>query len=305
LAELGVEFELKQTKAVFLTLLPLLNMLLVPAFYAQATGLIFIRPDGSIEGTNKIHRNGNTYVFSGDIEESYGIIVEKSNIVIDGQGHTLKATPRFLPIGSWDFGIELSNVTRGNVTIKNLRIVDFNIGVYIWTVDNTIEGNTIIGGNVGVFLAESPNTVVGNYIENNGEGIFLGPLHDTHPVVFNLIYKNSFVNNTRQVYDCECTDPHTIQHKNIWDNGAVGNYWNNYNGTDNNKDGIGDTPYAVSEDDNDVYPLMSPLVHAINNSGFLGTSIPFEYGLAFTVITAVAVLVTVYLALKHKKHKKV
>ena len=27
----------------------------------------------------------------------------------------------------------------------------------------------------------------------------------------------------------------------LWDNGTIGNYWGDYNGTDNNNDGIGDT----------------------------------------------------------------
>lgn len=215
---------MKETKTLFLILLAIVSLCSVSILCVQASGLIFIRADGSIEGTNKIQRNGNVYTFTGDIEDSYGIIVEKSNIVIDGKGHTLEGTPRFLPIGSWDFGIELSNITSGHVTIKNLKILKFNIGVYIWTTNNTVTGNTIIGSNVGIFLAESPNTVVGNYIENNGECIFLGPLPDTHKNVHNIVYQNSFVNNTRQVYDCECTDPHTIQHLNIWDNGTIGNY---------------------------------------------------------------------------------
>ncbi len=294
----------KETKALFLILLAILSLCSVGILCVQASGLIFIRADGSIEGTNKIHRSGNTYIFTGDIEESYGIIVEKSNIIIDGKGNTLKATPRILPIGSWDFGIELSNVTGGNVTIKNLKILDFNIGVYIWTTDNTVTGNTIIGSNVGVFLAESSNIIVGNYIENNGEGLFLGPLPDTHKTVHNIIYQNSFVNNTMQVYDCECTDPNTIQHLNIWDNGTIGNYWSDYSGIDTNKDGIGDTPYSISDDDSDVCPLMAPLAFALTkNGGFLGTNIPFEFGLAITAGIVAAISVTLYVVLKRKKTK--
>ena len=270
----------------------------MPALSAQTSGLIFIRADGSIEGTNKIHRSGNTYILAGDIDQSYGIIVEKSDIIIDGNGHALKSTPRLLPIGSWDFGIELSNVTSGNVTIKNLKILNFNIGVYIWTTHNTVTGNTIKGGNVGIFLAESPNTVVGNHIEDNTEGIFLGPLPDTHKKVYNILYHNSFVNNTIQAYDCECTDPHTIQHQNIWDNGTCGNYWNDYNGVDVDGDGIGDTPYSVSSDDVDMYPLMAPVN---KKDDFLGTNIPLEVGL--TVIAGAVTVVSVTLIVVFKRRK--
>jgi len=280
------------------------SLFLVPVFSVHGSGLIFIRVDGSIEGTNKIHRSGNLYVFTGDIEDTYGIIVEKSNIVIDGKGHALRSTPRILPVGSWDYGIEIAKNTSGNIVIKNLKIVGFNIGVYIWTTNNTVTGNKIMGGNVGVFLAESPNTVVGNHIEDNIEGAFLGPLPDTHEKVYNIFYHNSFVNNTRQVYDCECTDPHTIQHLNIWDNGISGNYWSDYNGTDADGDGIGDTPYSISSDDVDMLPLMSPIAFPLTeNHGFLGTNIPLELGLAITAGAVIAISTTVYLVFRRKKPK--
>jgi hypothetical protein len=276
----------------------------VPVLLVHGSGLIFIRADGSIEGTNMIHRSGNIYSFAGDIDESYGIIVEKSDIIIDGKGHTLQSTPRILPVGSWDFGIELANSTSGHVTIKNLKILGFNIGVYIWTTNNTVECNTILGGNVGIFLAESPNTVVGNYIADNIEGVFLGPLPDTHKTVYNIFYHNSFVNNTRQVYDCECTDPHTIQHLNIWDNGTSGNYWSDYNGTDADEDGLGDTPYQVSNDDNDTHPLMAPPAFPSNRKdGFLGTNIPPELGLAITAGAVITISTTAYVVFKRKKSK--
>jgi len=299
-----IDGSVKNVHVLFLVFLLALPLFMAPCLSVRGVELIFIRADGTIEGTNKIHRSGNRYIFTGDIEESYGIIVEKNNIIIDGRGHTLKSTPRILPVGSWDFGIELSNKTSGNVTITNLRIVGFNIGVYIWTANNTVKGNTIVDGNVGVFLAESPNIVVGNHIENNVEGVFLGPLPDTHKQVYNIFYHNSFVNNTRQVYDCECTDPHTIQHLNIWDNGTVGNYWSKYNGTDADGDGVGDTPYQISDDDFDIHPLMAPIVSPLrDDKGFLGTNISTEQGLALTIGVVIAVSAAGYLRFKHKKSK--
>ena len=283
-----------------LTILLIVALFLASVSSVQGSGIIFIQTDGSIEGTNKIYRTGNVYTFAGDIEDSYGIIVNASNIIIDGNGHTLKSMPRILPVGSWDFGIELANFTSGNVTIKNLNIIGFNIGVCLYTAHNTVEGNKILDSDMGILLAESPNTIVGNHIENNIEGIFMGPLSDTHKAVYNVLYHNSFINNSRQVYDCECTDPHTIQHLNIWDNGSEGNFWSDYNGTDADENGIGDTLYHVSSDDVDTHPLKSPLT-VNKNDGFLGTSFPLEVGL-FVTTGAVILIVTIgYVLFKRKK----
>jgi nitrous oxidase accessory protein NosD len=52
---------------------------------------------------------------------------------------------------------------------------------------------------------------------------------------------------------------------NIWyasPNGP-GNYWDDYNGSDENHDGIGDTPYEIYGAGNqDLYPLMTPPLDA-------------------------------------------
>jgi nitrous oxidase accessory protein NosD len=74
----------------------------------------------------------------------------------------------------------------------------------------------------------------------------------------NIIYLNNFVNNTVNAYD---------PYANIWQNDELhqGNYWSDYSGSDNNFDGIGDTPYNLPGGSNqDVYPLMTPygLPHA-------------------------------------------
>jgi nitrous oxidase accessory protein NosD len=46
---------------------------------------------------------------------------------------------------------------------------------------------------------------------------------------------------------------------NFFDNGKEGNYWNDYNGTDKNRDGIGDTPYIINENSKDQHPLIAPI----------------------------------------------
>jgi len=48
----------------------------------KAKGTIYIRADGTVEGTDKIQQEGNAYTFTGDIFDS--IVVEKDGIIIDG-----------------------------------------------------------------------------------------------------------------------------------------------------------------------------------------------------------------------------
>jgi parallel beta-helix repeat protein len=82
----------------------------------------------------------------------------------------------------------------------------------------------------------------------------------------NTIFLNNFVHNDEQIYNLGANSA------NSWDNGAEGNYWSDYTGTDANGDGFGDTPYNIMGEKLDTqshglvsvvtgqdhYPLMAP-----------------------------------------------
>jgi parallel beta-helix repeat protein len=149
----------------------LLVSTLTAAFNIQpvkASGTVYIRADGSIEGTDKITSVDNvTYTFIGNITDS--IVVERSNIIIDGNGHILQCS------GMEGNGFSLHGIN--NVTIQNTNIKDFSsnlgAGIYLEGSDNiTLSGNNLNGNSVGIYLLGGHNNVVvGNSIKQNQGGM--------------------------------------------------------------------------------------------------------------------------------------
>jgi len=144
---------------------------------------------------------------------------------------------------------------------------------------NSIENNTITDEYIGISLYESTqNEIAANFAFNCSQKNLALESHSTNNIVTlntfsssyqgaiedansgnNTFYHNSFINNTLQVS--------LAGGQNRWDSGypAGGNYWSDYNGTDlysgphqnqRGSDGIGDTPYNCSENNQDRYPLM-------------------------------------------------
>ena len=120
---------------------------------------------------------------------------------------------------------------------------------------NIITHNNLSGNNRGIYMIMSANNqiVSNNIISNDEVGIMLDMCEGGGD--FNKIHHNNFVNNgVNQAF--ERGGP-----TNTWDDGypSGGNYWSDYNGTDDDGDGIGDTPYPVPGGYNeDRYPLMEP-----------------------------------------------
>jgi parallel beta-helix repeat protein len=110
--------------------------------------------------------------------------------------------------------------------------------------NNTLVSNNASNNNCGISLSgSSGNTLTGNNASNNNWGI---SLYDSSG---NLVHNNCF-NNTANAYDTDT---------NQWDSGSEGNYYSDYNGADNNTDGIGDTHHPIPGGGSiDRFPLMQP-----------------------------------------------
>jgi len=154
-----------------------------------------------------------------------------------------------------------------NATVENCEFFDNTLnGVYLYsTYSSTFIGCRIYGNNNGMVLVLSSyndiercefsnnsvyalkilnsyaNTLYHNDFYDNLVGCYLENSAD------NLIYFSNFIGNTQHVVDYNA---------NMWDNGSVGNYWDDYDGVDTNWDGIGDTPYEIDANSIDHYPLI-------------------------------------------------
>ncbi len=202
-------------------LLTVAAFLVVPA-NSQITGLVVhIRSDGSIDPSSvPIQVSGNTYIFTGDIS-AQGMIIERKGAVIDGAGHRLmgpyNGSQTLWIIGegpnqtvpdnqteTWSIGIDTATNDIGGLTIRNLNIENFSIGMYLWTPNNTITGNAIRDGIVGILVSGDNNTITGNYIADNKNGVYFGSNQPGNIPTNLKISDNQFVDNIRQLSGCVC-----------------------------------------------------------------------------------------------------
>ena len=154
-----------------------------------------------------------------------------------------------------------------NRIMRNQLVHNRRTGIWFESGE-THEFNSIVQNNIssnsqgGIMCRSAIKTLcVGNIFEDNGygatdkvdgyfavrgNGISISSSNNT-------FVHNNFINNYGQVgYTSKANN-------NTWDNGAEGNYWSNYEGADNDSDGIGDTPYLVNSNAQDNYPIMAPI----------------------------------------------
>ncbi|HVP16920.1 MAG TPA: NosD domain-containing protein [candidate division Zixibacteria bacterium] len=159
-----------------------------------------------------------------------------------------------------------------NDTVRGFNFESNNDGVLMaYSADCDLTNMTLVGNRIittdplsnvsiltnygGLTLYESTgNTMTDSVVCNNTCGLCLCDSDG------NSFYDNTFTNNDRPVVSDQ-VDPlenMSIGHfsTNLWDNGIEGNYWSDYNGTDANQDGIGDTPYILDQNNTDPHPLM-------------------------------------------------
>ncbi len=155
-------------------------------------------------------------------------------------------------------GILLRNSNTNTISNNTSSSSTFPGILLVMSSHNTISGNTLRSSSSGISLANSNNnTISGNTCNSNREcGLSL------YSSNYNIIYLNNLSNNSSGntgVFLCTANtwnSPTPIfynytggsYHKNY-----LGNYYGDYTGPDVDGDGIGNSPYTVT----DSYPLMA------------------------------------------------
>jgi parallel beta-helix repeat protein len=140
-----------------------------------------IPPTAPVSTTDDIN-----YVLTNNvITTANGIIVERSNIVIDGNGETLQGN-------NSGEGLNMTNVS--NVTVKNATVENFFDGVYFFNSNNDAISGCNATANIyyGIYLSQSSSdSVSGNNVTANSEdGVVLDSYSSSDTISGNSIAAN-------------------------------------------------------------------------------------------------------------------
>ncbi len=178
------------------------------------------------------------YSHGNQIEENFGSHNRYSlHFMYAGKNFIKNNTYQFNSVGIF-FMYSKDSIATGN-TIRSSQGAT-GMGIGLKDVSNfTIKDNTIIYCAQGLYIDRSPfepdtnNWIMGNKILYNSEAIHFHSLSENNIIKDNIIMGNieDVVNDSRG--------------GKTNDNDIIGNYWDNYEGFDKNRDNIGDTPHQV------------------------------------------------------------
>jgi parallel beta-helix repeat protein len=246
------------------------------------------------------YSSSNTIAANDIIDNSDGVLlVDSANCSIIGNNFAACNHDGICLVTSSNNGITKNNIavnvangirldsSSNNIISENNIAANKESGIVFWDnsnyniiVGNNLTGNKQCGielsGTVGLYGSSNCYISENKIIENNADGIGLvGSLNNTITGNFigknsvgirltdssnNSVYHNNFVNNTSQVWTWKST--------NFWDNGVEGNCWSTYTGEDADKDGVGDSPCRIDQNNTDHHPLMNLYVPGdVNHDG--------------------------------------
>jgi nitrous oxidase accessory protein len=215
----------------------------------------------NFEGINV--RGGSEHIISENNitgSRSHGIIMSSSKSIISKNNIS----------NNLESGIIVDSCSK--VMIKGNKIKGNHFGLILrWDGSFYVYGNNITDNRAGIQFGEGCNnsSISKNNVIRNEIGVeLLNFRTQNHSIGSgNLVYSNNFIDNSKQVLvnkEHVFTENNGFNFSNgtdivSWNKGKLGNYWNNYKGTDINADGIGDQPYIIDENNQDNHPFKDPL----------------------------------------------
>jgi parallel beta-helix repeat protein len=189
-------------------------------------------------------------IFNSSINHNSGHgshILNSNNITF--KGNSFYSNNFGIYLQSSQHSLVLGNLIQNN-TIHGIRLFDSNHHLLI--------NNTLSENNNAIYLQNGCNfNIVANntVVNNTGYGLFISS------AVNNLFYNNYFDNVNNVFYPSNEMNSWNIEKTagvNIVGGPYLGgNYWSDYNGVDNDADGLGDTPHVINVYNNkDNHPLI-------------------------------------------------
>ncbi len=244
-----------------------------------------IRGDGiRLWYSNDNHLSGNHLYKSRDfvVWYSHGNLIEKNlgeygryslHFMYTGKNYVYNNVYKHNSVGIF-FMYSQDTIAVGNLIQNSLGTTGLGIGLKDAS-NFTIKNNTIIYCARGLFVDRSPyepdttNLIEGNRIIYNSEGVHFHSL-SLHNLFKNNIFKGNIEHVVNDSYNTKVTE-----------NRFEGNYWDDYEGFDRDKDGIGDRPYTYYSYADKVWLLNpnikffygSPVISILN---FLAKLAPFS-----------------------------
>ncbi|TRZ88507.1 MAG: hypothetical protein D4R88_07740 [Methanosarcinales archaeon] len=125
------------------------------------------------------------------------IKITSSSVVFDGAGHTIDVVDTFTSAVP-SYGVYVNNraETPRNVTVKNVKLTDWDIGIfYEGAAYGTITNNTAYSNDIGIYLLSSGNITLTSNIVNsniNGIGFYSSSYNTVADNIGSLNYRDGF-----------------------------------------------------------------------------------------------------------------